>query len=426
VVADAATEARGDPLVRPLEGAHICLVFEHSLLHCTRLRLEITALEDAGATVQLLTSHSVPEDAPRSVPRTYSPLLPSGVIGGPKSRWRPLRTVENLARNVVRPMLYQEGVWCLARARVQDLQRIGDGTDLLWVIDYPSLPTAMKAAKKTRMAVLYETLDLVPDFDYLGRWHQRRSQRGERRLIGRVDGFITVCDSYADYYAERYAKTGLQRRPVVRNDMPGKIMTSIRATARPLKMLFLGSLMFDRPVHELIRAMAQISSDITLTFQGENHLGQAPTEQIAELRLTDRVRIMEPCPPEDIVEVASSYDVGIVALRGEGENERRASTTKIFTYMAAGLLVLGSNLPGIAPIVIEHKNGILVRGMDPAAWSTAIDSLNSLSDVEIDAMKQDSLDAAQEYSWERQRPAFIGEFVRALAHGGMPLTASSS
>jgi glycosyltransferase involved in cell wall biosynthesis len=81
--------------------------------------------------------------------------------------------------------------------------------------------------------------------------------------------------------------------------------------------------------------------------------------------------------------------------------------------MAAGLVVLGSDLPGIARIVRAHDNGLLVDGMDPHAWAAAIDRLASMPTGDLDSMKERSLRAANLYAWERQEPAYVAEFVRA-------------
>jgi glycosyltransferase involved in cell wall biosynthesis len=104
-----------------------------------------------------------------------------------------------------------------------------------------------------------------------------------------------------------------------------------------------------------------------------------------------------------------------VALRGADENERRASTGKLFTYMAAGLAILGSDLPGIARLVRAHENGLLVEGMDAHSWANAIDELALMPTTAIDDMKRRSLAAADLYRWEKQEPTFVDEFVRALS-----------
>jgi len=300
------------------------------------------------------------------------------------------------------------------RKRIAALEVMAQRVDILWVVDFPSLPTALAVAKRTGTKVVYETVDLVPEYPYRGQRYRNRVLAAERRIIGNVDGFVTACDSYADYYMEMYGGSVLSRRPVVRDNMPPKLALNVRPSRRPLKFLFLGSLMFDRPVNELIDAMALASADITLTFQGKNYLGENLARRIASLGLDDRVFVLEPCPPKAIVEVASGYDIGIVALRGDNENERRASTSKLFTYMSAGLAIMGSDLPGIARVVNEYQNGILVEGMEPRAWAKAVEVFASLTNQDIDFMKQRSLDAAELCSWERQRPGFVLEFANAL------------
>jgi glycosyltransferase involved in cell wall biosynthesis len=390
------------------------LVFEFSLSHYTRLLQEIGALQDAGASVRLLTSHDVPSDSPASMDRTLAPLDVNTSIPPSTLRWRPLRIADNLTRNLIRPWAGRVQFRRSTRVRDAALRSLVRQVDLFWVIDFPSLPSVLRAVRSTDVKVVYETVDLVPEYQYVEDAHRQKSLDDERRAIGRVDGFITACDSYADYYVERYGDDGLRRRPFVRDNMPSTILSSPRPTSRPLSFIFLGSLMFDRPVEELIEAVSLTTSGATLTFQGKNYLGDKPDTLIAQMGLQSRVRICEPCPPETIVQTASEYDVGIVALRGENENERRASTSKLFTFMSAGLAILGSNLPGIARVVDAHHNGRLVDGMEPRDWALALDELALLPDTAIDEMKRRSLLAAETYSWDKQRPGYVAEFVRAL------------
>lgn len=398
----------------PLAGVRICLVFELSLSHYTRILMEIEALQAAGATIQLLTSHLTPEDAPADIPQTIAPLHNDNWIPGSKIRWRPARIARRRAMDSVQRAISWAYPEAYTRLRIAALEKLARQVDLFWVIDYPSLTTVVNAAQKTNARILYETVDLVPELQY----RSRRELEGERRVIGRVDGFITACDSYADYYVERYGDSVLQQRPVVRDNMPPEIATRHRPSGPPLRLVFLGSLMFDRPVSELIESVARSTKNVTLTLQGKNYLGEKPLARIAELGLQDRVKVLEPCAPEEIVQTTAEYDIGVVALRGENENERRASTSKLFTYMAAGLVILGSDLPGIARVVKRHSNGVLVGGMRPADWAMAIDKLASMPSSAIDSMKQRSLDAAQLYAWDKQRPAFLAEFLRALGRTG--------
>lgn len=407
----------GRGIDRPLEGVRICLVFEHCLSHYTRTRQQIAALEEAGAVVRLLGQNEAP-CAPAHIATTRAPLLRFTHIPDPVPpstlKWRVPRGIDNRLRDRRRKRIVAEISRGITEQRHEAIRKIASEVDLFWVVDYPSLPDVMAAVDHGRTKVLYETVDLVTEYEYEGPEARLALLADEQRLIAEIDGFVTAADSYADYYMEKYGGRELTRRPVVLDNMPARMVEAPKPAKKPYRVLFMGSLMFDRPLVELIDAMSKVQSDVTLSFQGKNYAGGVPERRIEELGLQDRVFLLEPCEPDATVDAAGEYDIGIVALKGENENERRASTSKLFTYMASGLAVLGSDLPGIASVVNKYSVGELVAGMEPDDWAAAIDHMAALPESRIDEMKRRSIEAARLHSWERERPAFIGEFVRAL------------
>jgi glycosyltransferase involved in cell wall biosynthesis len=403
----------------PLAGATVCLIYHGSIEHYTRLWEEIAALQRAGATVRMLTSVPQPR-VPVGVAVEVVPFLRP--IPGPSTLTHPtLRTLDNLARIPIRRLISLVRPDRKQHPRCR-LRRLAREVDLFWPIDYFSLVDVVSATRREHSKVVYETFDLVPEYGSIPGWRRRLYRNNERRLMRHISGFITASESYADYYMERYGGRGLARRPVVRSNMPTHIVDAIRPTTPPIRLLFMGYLQADRPIRELIQAVSTSQANVTLTFQGSNRLGDAPQRWIAEMQAEDRVRVLQPCAPDKVVETAAEYDVGIVFLRGADENERRASTTKMFTCMSAGLAILGSDLPGIASIVVKHQNGVLVESADPPEWARAIDNLVSRGFTCLDRMKQNSLTAAHDYSWSKQEDAFVGEFVRALE--GVPRSGS--
>jgi glycosyltransferase involved in cell wall biosynthesis len=227
-----------------------------------------------------------------------------------------------------------------------------------------------------------------------------------------VSGFITAGEGYADYYMQRYSDI-LKSRPIVIENMPRDIVKP-KATRRPVKLLFMGNLGRARPIYELIQAMALTKSDASLTFIGPNSLELEPQTLIEALGLADRVRLLAPCGPEDVTAIAADYDIGVVALRGDNENERHATPAKLGTYMAAGLAIIASDLPGSARVIREAANGVLVDHMDPHSWANAIDRCAAMTDGQIDYMRNNSHRAALARSRETQMTEFIREFERAI------------
>jgi len=158
------TETLRDPGARSslLAGVRICLVFEHSLSHYSRLLEEIAALQDGGASVQWLTSDDGADDPPPGVTRIVAPLDSS--IAGSTARWRSLRVARNLAKVARASLADRVRPGWTARLRIAALERIAPHVDVFWVIDFPSLPTVMAVAQGTGTRVVYETVDLVPEY----------------------------------------------------------------------------------------------------------------------------------------------------------------------------------------------------------------------------------------------------------------------
>ncbi|MDZ4169162.1 MAG: glycosyltransferase [Coriobacteriia bacterium] len=414
----------------PLAGARICLVASNTLMFHRRFLLEMQALEDAGAYLRIVGFY---EDSPAPPGKEFHPvplntrrrpaveeLVPAGSASARGVRSR----VENTALGIARRLAYQPwvrkpvdlvlGPEFTTTPRTELLQQFAPNTDIFWAVDYLNLENTSAVAARSGVPLVYETIDLIPEYDHLGPAFSRRARKIERNLMSQVAGFVTACDGYADYYEERYGDIPGFRRPVVHDNAPEHSVPSIRPTGESRRFLFLGALTFDRPIVELIEACAAAGGAVDLTFQGEDYLGDAPRQRIADLGLGDRVRIVEPCSGESIVETAAAYDVGIVALRGRNENERRATTTKLLTYMAAGLAVIGSDLPGISHVVSTHKNGRLVDEAEHGGWASALVAMSALPALELDDLKRRSLAGSADHSWAHQRPVFVEEFRRVL------------
>jgi len=394
-----------------LYGKTICLVFEYALSHYSRLLDEINLLEDQGAKIILLTStkQAMSVQVPASVtPRTKTPVEPRQHAN------RIARIIHNKTHQFVSRLRNGPNILSISPLRQQELQALVQTVDAFWVIDYLSLPSTMAAAQLAHIPVIYETVDLVPEYPYWGKRIQRKMLKGERDIINQLSGFITAADSYAQYYQNEYVPTILANPPVVRDNMPNYTVNAPSKTTKPLKFLFFGSLMFDRPIKELLQAVSYSTEAFTLTFQGKNLLGDAPFLWAQELNVTDRVVIKDPCPAGSIVQEAAQYDVGVVALQGNDNNERYASTSKIFTYMTAGLAVLGSDLPGIAGVIRSAKNGELVPNMTPRLWAKAFDHMAQMNVGTIDTYRTNSLAFAKDRTLDKQKDAFLGVFEKAL------------
>jgi len=343
----------------------------------------------------------------------HHPDVPSGVEVIPERSFN-YRASENrlrfvrIALNVLKSA-YSRFRFLWHTSRLLRSRSVG----LLWAVDWPMLSRYALIARLNRIPVVYETLDLVAE-QTQGEAARTRELRRETQAVARLGGFIVAGDAFSDYYVKRCADAGFAVSPVVCENVPEQQAEAVRPVTGRLRMIFLGALIANRNLPNLLRGMAMTTSDVTLTLQGENWLGDDLSREIARLEIEDKVHICGPVPPSEMIDVAAEYDVGVISLEPVSLNEMLAPTTKLYSYMAAGLAVLGSDLPGIRGMVTENDNGWLVSGTEPEDWARAIDAVGFAPWAEVDEMKHRSLDAIRSRAWPIQRTRFLSEFERVV------------
>jgi hypothetical protein len=81
--------------------------------------------------------------------------------------------------------------------------------------------------------------------------------------------------------------------------------------------------------------------------------------------------------------------------------------------MAAGVPVVASDLPGMAPIVRETGCGLVCDPSDPAAIAAALREILSASPADLDAYRRRARAAAHgTYNWETQVALLFEEYGR--------------
>lgn len=133
----------------------------------------------------------------------------------------------------------------------------------------------------------------------------------------------------------------------------------------------------------------------------------------AELGVENQVFIKDSVSPKLIVGEASKYDIGIVALQGDGVNHCYAEPAKSWTYIVAGLCVLGTDLLGIRTIINRLDNGILARDALVSSLVDAISKLCDYSSEEIDVFKEKFLKSTELCSWKYESVRFVDLFAGA-------------
>ncbi|MBW3613502.1 MAG: glycosyltransferase family 4 protein, partial [Chloroflexi bacterium] len=284
--------------------------------------------------------------------------------------------------------------------------------DVLHAHDSNALLPVALAARRCRVPFVYDAHDL-----WLGRPRRERGRLSfalhqawyglvERVLIPRAAATITVSPPIVEHLRDRY---GLARVALVPNypelepapvtlrtlgSLPGGDRI---APDRPI-VLYLGGLMGGRGLETLVDAIARTDGP-QLVLLGDGLLADPLRARAANLGIGDRVHLLPPVPPAEVIGVAASADLGVSPIPPSCLNYRYSLPNKLFQYLAAGLPVVASDFPQVRDVVEGSRCGVVADPTSAAAMAGAIESV--LADpVEARAMGERGRRAvAERYHW---------------------------
>src|SRR5204863_5708487 len=194
-----------------------------------------------------------------------------------------------------------------------------------------------------------------------------------RQLMTEVDHVVAVCQWVKDLLRQNGVaddKISISRQGLCqtvnangRHPMPRE--------SSPLRLVFLGRLDSTKGLHVVINALRQARAlpvvlDIYGIAQGET--GAAYLRQLKEQADGDvRIAFKQPVPAEMAVVTMRYYDVVVVPFQW-----LETGPLVVLEAFAAGLPVIGSDLGGIAELVTNRVNGLLVEAASEAAWLRAL------------------------------------------------------
>ena len=142
----------------------------------------------------------------------------------------------------------------------------------------------------------------------------------------------------------------------------------------PVKLVFVGRVEPAKGVHLLMRALravpdARIELHIYGVTQGDAH-ARYRMDLRTEAGRDQRITLHEPVAPDAVVPTLAQYDVLVVPSQ-----QMETGPLVVLEAFAAGLPVIGSRLGGIAELVDEGVDGLLVSPGSVLGWTAAVERL---------------------------------------------------
>jgi glycosyltransferase involved in cell wall biosynthesis len=150
------------------------------------------------------------------------------------------------------------------------------------------------------------------------------------------------------------------------------------ATQAPIEILSVGRLVAFKGFEYLIEACEQLrqrSIQFHCEIIGDGPLHEKLAQQIAELRLGDRVTLAGALPQDCVLEKLRGCDIFALASTTDEKSASDVFPTVILEAMASARPVVSTTLAGIPESVIDKETGLLVPAGESGLFADALETL---------------------------------------------------
>lgn len=285
--------------------------------------------------------------------------------------------------------------------------------DLATANDLDTLLAVYCATKIRRKALVYDSHEYFTEVPELQqRPRVKRIWQGiERRIFPKLRYTMTVCDSIAKIYQQKY-HTNVE---VVRNvpflQSAQIVYVNLQLPSKHV-VLYQGALNLGRGLEMLIESM-QFLTDVCLLLVGDGDKMVELKQLAQEKGVTEKVIFTRKIPFEKLPSYTQLATIGVSVEEDLGDNYRYALPNKLFDYIHAGKPVLVSDLPEMRNIVETYRCGEVLQNRMPELVARQIQSLlQNTSQLQIYA--QQSRKASEELCWQREEEKILQLYRNSL------------
>lgn len=244
---------------------------------------------------------------------------------------------------------------------------------------------------------------------------QRVWKRIEEYVVPKLPEMITVCQSIAELFHEKY---GIKVH-VIRN-IPMRAMLPDPASRKevgldPKKHILVlqgSGINIHRGSEELVDAMEYLD-DCQLVIIGGGDVLPILKEKVAANNWDDRVKFFPRMPYRKMMAITQLAELGFTLDKDTNLNYRFSLPNKLFDYIQAGVPIIASRLTEIERVITHYNIGTFIENHEPETIAVTIQ--NTLNDEKsLELWKNNLSFAAQELCWENEQQTLLSIYTRYL------------
>lgn len=280
--------------------------------------------------------------------------------------------------------------------------------DVVHIHDHLALTAAAQYKEAFECAIIWDAHEIYEDLASIEEVRAVVNSRIIGENVQYVDGFITLNQSIADFYRDKYPElpeavlvpNAVERIAQSRYD--GRLHSKAELEPDQKVLLFQGGYSPHRGIPALLESSRHLREDWTLVFMGWGKLEEDIREYVdAESDRPSRrprVAMVPSAPHDELLQWTAGAALGTIPYENTGLNHLYCSPNKLWEYPAAGVPILASDMPEMKKKIEQYGIGITVdRELDPEQIAAAI---NALSDTDLDRMKQNCGVYAAAENWQ--------------------------
>lgn len=294
--------------------------------------------------------------------------------------------------------------------------------DLYIAHNLAALPAAAEAARRHGARLGFDAEDFHRG-EYPATAKPGRAQELTRVLEEKYLPLCTHLTAASPRIAVAYAEAyGIKTPTVVLNVFP-KVQAPQQATAsgsaqpRPSLYWFSQTLGPNRGLETVMEALPLSQAGPHLFLRGLPAVGYAMQlwQKAAQLGISERIHLLPPAAPGEMVAAASTYDVGVASEPGSTPNNEIVLSNKLFTFLLAGIPVLASATDAQAALAAEVPGAIFLYPKNSAAeLARRIDELLGSPNALADARRTAWELGQDRFNWDKEMIAYLNEVARCL------------
>jgi glycosyltransferase involved in cell wall biosynthesis len=278
--------------------------------------------------------------------------------------------------------------------------------DILFSNDLDTLPANYLASKfKKSTPLIYDSHELFTEAPELeGRFVKKIWERIEKMIFPKLNHIITVNDSIAEIFEEKYKKPIIVIRNVSEKFNWNELKTKSELGIPEDKNLIIvqgSGLNIDRGLEESILAMKFIDNAVLLIVCDGDVIPNAK-KMVKAYQLESKVLFFGKRPYKELIQFTRHASIGLALDKPKSLNYRFALPNKLFDYIQANTVVLCSNLIEIQKIVEKYDIGVSINEISPESIANAINELLSNKE-KLNQLKENCKIAAEIENWENEK-----------------------